>query len=62
MKVAEVWRYPVKSFQGERVERLEIGQGGAAGDRLLAVVDFSENAEVVAREGLGDDAVADDAG
>jgi uncharacterized protein YcbX len=38
-QVAELWRYPVKSFQGERVERLEVGPGGAAGDRRLAVVD-----------------------
>ncbi len=37
--VAELWRYPVKSFQGERVEELEIGPGGAVGDRVLAVVD-----------------------
>ena len=37
--VAEVWRYPVKSMQGERVERLEVGPGGATGDRVLAVVD-----------------------
>src|SRR5687768_7800288 len=37
--VAQVWRYPVKSFQGEQVERLELGPGGAVGDRALAVVD-----------------------
>lgn len=37
--VAEAWRYPVKSMQGERVERLELGPGGAIGDRELAVVD-----------------------
>lgn len=37
--VAELWRYPVKSFQGERVERLDVGAKGTAGDRLLAVVD-----------------------
>lgn len=37
--VAEVWRYPVKSMQGERVERLELAPGGASGDRVLAVVD-----------------------
>ena len=37
--VAQVWRYPVKSFQGERVDSLELGPGGAAGDRGLAVVD-----------------------
>jgi uncharacterized protein len=39
--VAEVWRYPVKSMQGERVERMEVAPGGAAGDRRLAVVDRS---------------------
>lgn len=37
--VAQLWRYPVKSFQGEQVDQLEIGPGGAAGDRTLAVVD-----------------------
>ncbi len=37
--VEQLWRYPVKSFQGERVEALEIGPGGAVGDRDLAVVD-----------------------
>jgi uncharacterized protein YcbX len=37
--VAQLWRYPVKSFQGEQVERLDIGPGGAVGDRSLAVVD-----------------------
>jgi len=39
MTVAELWRYPVKSFQGEPVEQLTIGPGGAVGDRELAVVD-----------------------
>ncbi|HVV38632.1 MAG TPA: MOSC N-terminal beta barrel domain-containing protein [Acidimicrobiales bacterium] len=37
--VAELWRYPVKSMQGERVEQLSLGSGGAVGDRMLAVVD-----------------------
>jgi uncharacterized protein YcbX len=37
--VAQLWRYPVKSMQGEQVERLELAPGGAAGDRVLAVVD-----------------------
>jgi len=37
--VAQLWRYPVKSFQGEQVEHLEVGPGGARGDRTLAVVD-----------------------
>jgi len=37
--VAELWRYPVKSFQGERVDTLELAPGGALGDRTLAVID-----------------------
>ncbi len=37
--VAQLWRYPVKSFQGEQVDSLDIGPGGADGDRMLAVVD-----------------------
>jgi uncharacterized protein YcbX len=37
--VAQVWRYPVKSFQGELVDALDLAPGGATGDRTLAVVD-----------------------
>lgn len=33
MKVGELWRYPVKSLQGESVERLRFGAAGAEGDR-----------------------------
>jgi hypothetical protein len=37
--VSQVFRYPVKSFQGEAVDSLDVGPGGATGDRTLAVVD-----------------------
>lgn len=37
--VSQVWRYPVKSFQGEQVDSLDLAPGGATGDRTLAVVD-----------------------
>jgi hypothetical protein len=37
--VKELWRHPVKSLQGERVQELALAPGGAAGDRVLAVVD-----------------------
>lgn len=37
--VGELWRYPVKSMMGERLEALEFGSGGAAGDRAWAVRD-----------------------
>jgi MOSC domain-containing protein len=37
--IAELWRYPIKSFQGERVESIELGPNGSPGDRVFAVVD-----------------------
>lgn len=41
MKVAQIWRYPVKSMAGERLERARIGPLGIEGDRVVHV----ENAE-----------------
>ena len=37
--VAQLWRYPVKSMQGEQVDHLDLAAGGAVGDRVLAIVD-----------------------
>lgn len=39
MRVAELWRYPVKGLRGERVERVEVAVDGIPGDRGLSVVD-----------------------
>ena len=39
--VVQVWRYPVKSFQGEQVDSLDLAPGGATGDRSLAVVNLA---------------------
>lgn len=39
MKVAELWRYPVKSAGGERLAATVLGKQGIAGDRALAVRD-----------------------
>jgi uncharacterized protein YcbX len=39
MRVAQVWRYPVKSLQGERPEVLEVGLERIAGDREWGVRD-----------------------
>jgi uncharacterized protein YcbX len=38
-RVAEIWRYPVKSMAGERLERSAIDPGGLPGDRSWAVRD-----------------------
>ena len=37
--VAEVWRYPVKSMRGERIDAGDVAEAGFAGDRGYAVVD-----------------------
>ena len=37
MHIAEIWRYPVKSLAGERLEQAELRLDGIAGDRLVHV-------------------------
>jgi MOSC domain-containing protein len=37
MRVAELWRYPVKSLRGERLKAVDIGENGLEGDRLVHV-------------------------
>jgi uncharacterized protein YcbX len=37
--VAELWRYPVKSMRGERVDAADVGELGLVGDRKFAIVD-----------------------
>src|SRR4051812_45067562 len=37
--VAEIHRYPVKSMQGECLERVTLGPDGLDGDRRFAVID-----------------------
>jgi uncharacterized protein YcbX len=39
VKVSELWRYPVKSLQGARVDRIELGSDGVDGDRQWGIVD-----------------------
>ena len=43
--VAELWRYPVKSMQGERIDAARVTATGLVGDRAYAVVD-AESATV----------------
>jgi MOSC domain-containing protein len=38
-RVAEIWRYPVKSMGGERLEAVGVTTGGLPGDRAWAVRD-----------------------
>lgn len=39
MKVAEIWRYPVKTMAGERLESARVGPLGLEGDRVVHVED-----------------------
>ncbi len=39
MNVAEIWRYPVKSMGGERLDHASLGDLGIAGDRVVHVED-----------------------
>ena len=40
MRVAELWRYPVKSLQGERLETATLDPDGVRGDRRFAIYDL----------------------
>jgi uncharacterized protein len=39
MTVAEIWRYPVKTMAGEKLQRVRIGPLGLEGDRVVHVED-----------------------
>ena len=41
MHVSELWRYPVKSMRGERLDAAEVGLDGIEGDRLVHVRESS---------------------
>ena len=47
--VAELWRYPVKSLGGERLDAAEIGPDGIAGDRRVLVLDADTGRIVTSR-------------
>jgi uncharacterized protein YcbX len=64
VKLAEIWRYPVKSMAGERLARAEIRKDGVEGDRVLQVWG-AEGRIVTARTRprlLGHNASLDDSG
>jgi uncharacterized protein YcbX len=48
-QVAQLWRYPVKSLGGERLEHADIGPRGVLGDRLWAVRDLERDVTASAR-------------
>lgn len=44
--VTEIWRYAVKSMQGERIDAAHVGAQGVAGDRAWAIRDEARGAIV----------------
>lgn len=49
MRVLELWRYPVKSLQGELLEAAQIGPEGITGDRQWALFDLDTGFGLTAR-------------
>jgi uncharacterized protein len=49
MRVAELWRYPVKSLQGERLDAASVGPDGLEGDRRFAIYDLETGFGLTAR-------------
>ncbi|MEU2347710.1 MOSC N-terminal beta barrel domain-containing protein [Modestobacter sp. NPDC049651] len=49
LTVAALWRYPVKSLQGERLDRADLGPEGIVGDRGWALFDETTGFGLTAR-------------
>lgn len=49
MRVLELWRYPVKSLQGELLDSGTVGAQGVAGDRRFAIFDVETGLGLTAR-------------
>ncbi|MBP9067156.1 MAG: MOSC N-terminal beta barrel domain-containing protein, partial [Candidatus Microthrix sp.] len=41
MQIAELWRYPIKSLGGERLEASEVTELGLVGDRGWGIEDVA---------------------
>lgn len=49
MHVTQIWRYPIKSVGGERLERANVTELGVDGDRRWGLVDDSTGFVLTAR-------------
>lgn len=49
MRVAQLWRYPVKSLLGERLPRLQLVGDGVDGDRAWGILDRGDGRILTAR-------------
>jgi uncharacterized protein YcbX len=53
LRVREIWRYPVKSLGGERLERADVGALGVEGDRAWGLYDPASDTVLTARREPG---------
>jgi len=49
VRVVELWRFPVKSLQGEQLDDATVGDGGIEGDRAYALFDLDTGLGLTAR-------------
>jgi uncharacterized protein len=49
IRVAELWRYPVKSLQGEQIDSVAVAADGLEGDRRFAIYDLDTGFGLTAR-------------
>jgi uncharacterized protein YcbX len=49
MRVLELWRYPVKSLQGEQIDSVPVAADGLEGDRRFAIYDVETGFGLTAR-------------
>jgi uncharacterized protein YcbX len=49
LRIAELWRYPVKSLLGERLPTLRLVDDGVEGDRMWGILDRSDGRILTAR-------------
>lgn len=49
LSVSEIWRYPVKSMQGERLDTARVSELGIEGDRQWGIVDLDTGLTLTAR-------------
>ena len=51
-RVQALWRYPVKSMQGEALTRAEVEARGLVGDRLFAIRDTEASSAAARTHGV----------
>src|SRR5258708_15324886 len=49
VRVVELWRYPVKSLQGEQLDTVDVSTSGLEGDRCFAIYDRETGLGLTAR-------------